>query len=1273
MERGQARVRLGARIDDEDRVTLPSRRHAAMARASDLGVAGDALVVQRMILSLQSDTRQQQVLAQRLSAVLDPASAQYGQWLSPAEFEQQFGVAPQDRQTVVAWLQKHGFTIDELPAGGRSIVFSGTVAAIRSAFRTDMHHYRVDGERHLANRSDPSIPDALSAVVSGVVSLHDFRSRPMRPPAKVLPEYTNGTSHALSPADFRTIYNLNPLATQGIDGTGRSIAILGRTDVVLADMQTFRSVMGLPAKDPVIIYNGGNPGRQSGDEGESDLDLQWAGAVAPGATIKFVTSPSTATTDGIDLSAQYAVGNNVADVISLSYGLCEADLGSSALAFYNGLWQQAAAQGQSVFVSSGDSGAADCDAGSTTTATRGRAVNGLCTSPHATCVGGTQFDDTANPATYWSASNGSNLGSALSYIPEVVWNESGTVSGGSGLWASGGGTSTTFTRPSWQTGNGVPSGSFRTVPDVSLTAASHDGYLVYSSDNATSTRTRYTFGGTSASAPSFAGLMALINQKTLTRQGNANPRFYQLAALQAGGGPAYFHRVISGNNSVPGVTGFAASTMGTTPVYNQATGWGSVDGDVLVNHWGDVLAATTTSLTASIPSSTYADPVSFTASVSGSAPTGSVQFQDGGVNLGAAVPLSNGSATLTTSTLATGSHSITAVYSGDGVNNSSTSAAQPFTVNPVISAVSLSLSSSTSTLGQSVTLTATLGGKSVSGSLRFMDGNVPLATVLIAACPTAHTTAALGAGAHNLSVQYLGDANNTASSSAVAVHTVALPATITTLSAAPASGAAGDTFVFTAQVSGQSPTGTVQFKDGNAALGSPVAVSGGSASFSTNQLGAGSHSITAVYSGDAANAGSTSTAFALTLGTATSSVTLSLGTSSATLGQSVALNVTVSGFAPTGTIDFLDGGTSLGSAPLVAGAVSFSTTALTVGSHTLTAVYSGDGNNAASTSAPVVVTVNAASGGTGDVPVLPWWGSGLLGAVLLALMARRPRRGLVSVAVMTLVLPLALLLPQSAWSGTLAGWDVHALPGGANAFGTSPLAATSADANLTVGGLTRGSGVGTSGTAAARGWGGTSWASSSVAAAVTANQFVTFSLTAQAGYTMSISSISRFDYRRSSSGATAGVLQVQVGAGAFTDLASLGYSSTASSGASLTAIDLTGVTALQAIPAGTVVTFRVVNYGASGGGGTWYVFDTANTTALDLEVTGTVVPAGPAVAGVCGSSAGKTFSTAPSSNLCRVGTPSVVNQGSSWNWTCSGSNGGTTPTCSAVDSSATGC
>ena len=262
--------------------------------------------------------------------------------------------------------------------------------------------------------------------------------------------------------------------------------------------------------------------------------------------------------------------------------------------------------------------------------------------------------------------------------------------------------------------------------------------------------------------------------------------------------------------------------------------------------------------------------------------------------------------------------------------------------------------------------------------------------------------------------------------------------------------------------------------------------------------------------------------------------------------------------------------------------------------------------------------------------------------------------------------PFLLAGPVSA--GVLAGWDVHGLPGGTNSFGTSPLAATTAAANLTIGGLTRGSGVGTTGGAAARGWGGNNWTASSATAAANAGNSVTFSITANTGYQVSLSTISRLDYRRSGGGPTSGVLQYQVGSGAFTDIATLSYTSTASGGASLAATDLSGVAALQNLAAGTTATLRIVNFGGTSAGGTWYVFDTANTSASDLEISGTVTAAGGSMNGLCGSANGQTFATAPSVNLCTVGTPSAVSGNGPWTWSCVGTNGGSSDNCSASTS-----
>jgi subtilase family serine protease len=396
------------------------------------------------------------------------------------------------------------------------------------------------------------------------------------------PADSSGTSHFLAPADFAKIYNVGPLYTGGIDGTGQTIAIVGRTDINVGDVTFFRSFFGLPAKSPTIIHNGTAPGDLGGgEETEALLDVEWSGAVAKNATINFVVSKSTATTDGVDLSAQFIVNNNLAGAMSTSFGQCEASMGTTENNFYNNLWSQAAAQGITSFVSAGDSGASGCDASSAATGT-GRAVSGLCSTPNNVCVGGTQFNDTANPGQFWATTNNAtDQSSALSYIPEIVWNESGNVAGGSGLGATGGGPSSIYAKPSWQVAPGVPADAKRDTPDVSLSAAGHDGYIVVQG-HTTGTTGLEAVGGTSASSPSFAGLMGLVMQKTAARQGNANTVFYPMGVRQyQNAGVAVYHDTTSGNNSVPGVTGFSATTA-----YDEATGLGSVDANSMVTNWG---------------------------------------------------------------------------------------------------------------------------------------------------------------------------------------------------------------------------------------------------------------------------------------------------------------------------------------------------------------------------------------------------------------------------------------------------------------------------------------------------------------------------------------------------------------------------------------------------------------------------------------------------------------------------------------------------------------
>jgi subtilase family serine protease len=572
--------RITGPIDEAHVVTLVGNVHPMARGEFDDGVVSAETPFDRMVLELEPSAAQRAELDSLLEAQHDARSPLYHQWLTPAEYGARFGASAVDLKRVTAWLSGHGFAVEEIAASGRLVVFSGNAGMVKDTFHTEIHRYLVNGVEHMGNAQDPQIPAALAGVVGGVVSLHDFR-RASQSRARTefsvglaaRPQYTSGSTHYMFPADWATIYDLNPLYSEGTKGRGASIAIVGRSNINLSDVASFRSAAGLTANNPTVILVGANPGLVSGDQDESTLDVEWSGAIAPAATVEFVVGKSTQATDGVDLAAQYIVNHATAPVMSTSYGSCEQDMGSTELAFYNALWEQAASQGMSAFVSSGDSGASGCDLSSAASGT-GKGVNGLCSSPYSTCVGGTEFNEGSNTANYWSATNSASYESALSYIPEEVWNESGSDNG-SGLWASGGGASLVYAEPSWQKGVSGTSATngMRAVPDVAMAAAGHDGYIIYENGSF------WAISGTSAASPAFAGLMALVVQaRGGSGLGNANAGLYPL--VNAAHNP--FHATPSGNNGVPGVAGFAAS--GGT--YNLATGLGSVDGALLVSAWG---------------------------------------------------------------------------------------------------------------------------------------------------------------------------------------------------------------------------------------------------------------------------------------------------------------------------------------------------------------------------------------------------------------------------------------------------------------------------------------------------------------------------------------------------------------------------------------------------------------------------------------------------------------------------------------------------------------
>jgi len=572
-------------VDDRAVVTLAGNTHPLARPENDRGAVVAESRLERMMLLLAPDAAQQKELDALVATQQDPHSVQYHQWLTPEEYGSRFGVSATGLAQVTTWLQGHGFSVEEIPAGRRLILFSGTAGQVADAFHTEIHRYVTGGGMHIANEEDPQIPSALAPLVTGIVSLHDFRRASATVPKREMgraganPANTQGSTHYLLPADFATIYDLNPQYAAGWKGSGASVAIVGRSNILLNDVATFRSSAGLPPSQPAVVVDGVNPGLIPGDQDEATLDVEWAGGIAPAAAVTLVAAASTAVSDGVDLAAQYIVNHKTGQVMSTSFGSCEATMGAAELAFYNSLWEQAASEGISALVASGDSGASGCDAAAAAQGSLA-SVNGLCSSPYATCVGGTEFNESAGGSaegSYWGISNGADGGSARSYIPEVVWNESGS-NGGTGLWSSGGGVSEIYGQPDWQKAVvGAVSRGMRTVPDVALTSAVHDGYLV-SLDGSW-----YVFGGTSAASPSFAAILALVAQKQggggqeNGGLGNANPTLYGL--LNANENP--FHATPGGNNSVPRVSGFTASGA----AYNLATGLGSVDMDLLMNNW----------------------------------------------------------------------------------------------------------------------------------------------------------------------------------------------------------------------------------------------------------------------------------------------------------------------------------------------------------------------------------------------------------------------------------------------------------------------------------------------------------------------------------------------------------------------------------------------------------------------------------------------------------------------------------------------------------------
>lgn len=708
--------RIVSQIDERQLVTLKGNTHPAVDAINDMGRVNPEVPMGDLILVLSRGPEQQAAFDKFVADQYDSHSPDFHRWLEPAQVGEFFGPSQTDIQTLSNWLTGRGFSVYAVSKDRMTIRFSGSSGQVETTFHTEMHSLLVGGETHIANMTDPQVPAAIAPAIVGIKGLHNFFPRPMhRLGSRVqfnkqlgkwqrLPETSGGkpspslarpefginvgsgssayTVEDVAPYDFATIYNVLPLwkASSPIDGTGQKIAIAGTSNINLADITSFRSTFGLPAytssnQPKVIVAHGSDPGNCSnaasscdGDLTENTLDVEWAGAVAKGAQITLVISGSTsATDDTLYDSAAYVVQNKTAPILSVSYGACELAEGTSGNALYNTLWQTAASEGIAVFVASGDSGAALCDAGQSSTygnpwaAQYGLSVNGLASSQYDTAVGGTDFNWGSTASPYWSASNNSTTGAnAVGYVPEIPWNDtcanplplvlkylqttatnvnfSGTAvsdtetacnfvatdaihvfqndtSNGSPLdiaffvdeVGGGGGTSNCSTntttgttagtctkgyaKPSWQVGHSI-SAANRDLPDVSFFSSNGflgSAYLIcvsangacVSSTSLTAEPFAQEVGGTSVGTPAMAGVMALINQKTGSAQGNPNAEFYSLASTEnyascsaesvtASSTSCYFNDIDTGTISTPcdygAANGGIVNTTGT-PTY----------------------------------------------------------------------------------------------------------------------------------------------------------------------------------------------------------------------------------------------------------------------------------------------------------------------------------------------------------------------------------------------------------------------------------------------------------------------------------------------------------------------------------------------------------------------------------------------------------------------------------------------------------------------------------------------------------------------------------
>ncbi len=920
-------TRITQAVDNANRTLLKGNVFSMARPEFDRGAAPPNLPMERMTLVLRSTPEQQAALTTLLDEQQDQSSPNYHKWLTPTQFGQQFGASEQDIQTITSWLQSQGFQVNHVANGRNAIEFSGTAGQVEQAFHTAIHKYSVPNavgvsEDHWANSADPQIPAALAPVVVGVATLHNFLKAPQHVRSSdqfhfekkpgAAPEFSTSSGiHAVSPGDLAIIYNAAPLyaGTPAINGTGSTVAVVARSNIDPQDLADFRSSFGISGPEPQIVLNGRDPGvLTDGDALEAILDISYSNALAQQANVNFVISATTNTADGVELSERHIIDNNLGDVMTESFGGCEEGATAADGAEISNLAEQAAAQGITYMVSTGDNGSAGCDR--TAPATHGPSVNILASSPYTIGVGGTMFAEGSVPTTYWNATNSATFVTAKSYIPEDVWNQS-CATGAAGcttanLDAGSGGVSTLFAQPAWQSGvagiSAVP--PMRNLPDVSLTAAGHDPYLVCLQGSCENGEFEGVFG-TSASVQAFGGIMALVRQKVGARVGQADYVFYKLAATetlascngsQATPVPAttcIFYDTTVGNNVVPGITnGDYSATVG----YDRATGLGSVNITNLVNQWSSVtFAPSVTTLTVNPTNFTHGAAATFNITVAPKTGTPSFTNEDVELISSAGNVISDltlstaGAASTSTDSLLGGTYTVSAHYPGNGTLGASDSAPVSVNISPEPSTTTYAVLNPNGTpytggvFGTSVLQNVVVAGRSgfgtPTGGVSLSSNGVPQG---IGSLDNTGTLSISGGafpqvGTYSLTANYLGDASFQPSATPSAINfTVTKASPTVTVQSSLSTAAPGTQVSLTAIIATTSqagfPTGNVTFLSGGNTLATMMVgglIQGGfqygTALLVTSGLPTGTDSITVQYTGDSNFTGATSPAITVSV------------------------------------------------------------------------------------------------------------------------------------------------------------------------------------------------------------------------------------------------------------------------------------------------------------------------------------------------------------------------------------------------------------------------